>query len=108
MLMRALIRAAPSIWRFRESFLEEKRLGEVLKDKWGLARHQARGSSLCRGEKEPSRGRVKRGSGWSNQGMNQAWREKEQAARLDAKEVSSHGEAEGFETKGHGTHGVMQ
>lgn len=40
--------------------------------------------------------------------MNQAWREKEQAARLDAKEVSSHGEAEGFETKGHGTHGVMQ
>lgn len=40
--------------------------------------------------------------------MNQAWREKEQAARLDAKEISSHGEAEGFETKGHGTHGVMQ
>lgn len=27
MLMGALIRAAPSIWRFRESFLEEKRLG---------------------------------------------------------------------------------
>ena len=41
--------------------------------------------------------------------MSQAWREEEkQAARLDPKEVSSHREAEGFEMKGHGTHGVMQ
>lgn len=40
--------------------------------------------------------------------MNQAWRETKRAARLDPKEVNSHGEAEGFETKGRGTHGVMQ